>query len=111
ARLDRDQVYAAKLSALELLYHTRLSPARQQAFDEFCREAGPGLDDFALWCAIREDLPADDPLWKDPESVIGSPLIESMRPALADRIGFHRWLQWICDEQLESAQTAAKRAG
>lgn len=34
-----------------------------------------------------------------------------MREKLADRIGFHRWMQWICDEQLESAQKAARRAG
>lgn len=110
-RLDRDQVYGAKLSALELLYHTRLSPSRQRAFDRFCLEAGQGLEDFALWCAIREDLSADDPLWRDPSSALGEPLVESMRAALADRIGFHKWLQWICDEQLEAAQRAAKRAG
>ncbi len=110
-RLDRDKVYAFKLAALELLYHARLSPSRQREFDAFCEEAGQGLEDFALWCAIREDLPANDPLWRNAASTVGSPLVESMRPALADRIGFHRWLQWICDEQLEAAQRSAKKAG
>lgn len=110
-RLDRDAVYAAKLQALELLYHTRRSPARQAAFDEFCRLSGSGLDDFALWSAIREDLAPTDPLWSDPDCALGSPEAESLREKLADRIGFHRWLQWICDEQLESAQEAARRAG
>ena len=111
ARLDRDAVYAAKLQAFELLYHVRRSPARQAAFDEFCRVSGPGLDDFALWSAIREDLAPDDPLWTDPDCAIGTPAVESLRGKLADRIGFHRWLQWICDEQLENAQQAALRAG
>ncbi|MEZ2391695.1 4-alpha-glucanotransferase [bacterium RCC_150] len=110
-RLDRDHVYAAKLAALELIHQVRLSPSRQQAFEEFCREAGAGLDDFALWCAIREDRSPDDPFWKDPAAILGSPKIESMRAALAHRIAFHQWLQWICDEQLESAQAAAKRSG
>ncbi|GAA4050520.1 4-alpha-glucanotransferase [Arthrobacter methylotrophus] len=110
-RLDRDQIFAAKLAALELLHTVRLSPARQQAFEEFCRESGPGLDDFALWCAIREDRPSEDPFWADPTATLGSPQVESMRHSLADRIAFHRWLQWICDEQLESAQAAAKRSG
>lgn len=110
-RLDRDRVYAAKLEALELLYHARRSPARQLAFDLFCREAGPGLEDFALWCAIREDLGPDDPLWQDPAAAVGQPLVEAQRPGLAERTGFHRWLQWICDEQLEAAQKAAKRSG
>ena len=110
-RLDRDAVYAAKLQALEMLYHTRRSPARQAAFDEFCRISGKGLDDFALWSAIREDVAPDDPLWTDPAHAIGTPEAEGLREKLADRIGFHRWLQWICDEQLEDAQRAALRSG
>ncbi|BAS06950.1 4-alpha-glucanotransferase [Arthrobacter sp. Hiyo4] len=110
-RLDRNAVYAAKLQALELLYHARRSPARQAAFDEFCRISGSGLDDFALWSAIREDLAPDHPLWADPDCALGSPEAESLRVKLADRIGFHRWLQWICDEQLENAQQVARRAG
>ncbi|WP_255769160.1 4-alpha-glucanotransferase [Pseudarthrobacter sulfonivorans] len=110
-RLDRNAVFAAKLQALELLYHARRSPARQAAFDEFCRISGSGLDDFALWSAIREDLAPGDPLWTDPDCALGTPETEGLREKLADRIGFHRWLQWICDEQLEYAQQAARRAG
>ena len=110
-RLDRNAVFAAKLQALELLYHARRSPARQAAFDEFCRLSGPGLDDFALWSAIREDLAPVDPLWTDPDCALGSAAAEALRGKLADRIGFHRWLQWICDEQLENAQQAARHAG
>jgi 4-alpha-glucanotransferase len=110
-RLDRDTVYAAKLQALELLYHARRSPARQAAFEEFCRTSGSGLDDFALWSALREDLPAGDPFWSDPASALGTPQTEALREKLADRIGFYRWLQWICDEQLENAQRAALRSG
>ncbi|MDQ1593592.1 MAG: 4-alpha-glucanotransferase [Arthrobacter pascens] len=110
-RLDRDTAYAAKLAALELVYGVRRSPSRQRTFEDFCRTAGTGLDDFALWCAIREDIDADDPFWTDPAAALGSPLVEKLRNELADRIEFHRWLQWLCDEQLESAQAAAKRAG
>ncbi len=111
ARLDRNAVYGAKLQALEMLYHARRSPARQAAFEEFCRISGKGLDDFALWSAIREDLAADDPLWTDPTWALGTPEAEALREKLADRIGFHRWLQWICDEQLEEAQRVALRSG
>jgi 4-alpha-glucanotransferase len=111
ARLDRNAVYGAKLQALEMLYHARRSPARQAAFEEFCRISGQGLDDFALWSAIREDLAADDPLWTDPTWALGTPEAEALREKLADRIGFHRWLQWICDEQLEEAQRVALRSG
>lgn len=111
ARLDRNAVYGAKLQALEMLYHARRSPARQAAFEEFCRISGQGLDDFALWSAIREDLAPNDPLWTDPACALGTPEAEALREKLSDRIGFHRWLQWICDEQLEDAQRAALRSG
>ncbi|WP_457965117.1 4-alpha-glucanotransferase [Arthrobacter sp. D1-29] len=110
-RLDRNTVYAAKLEALELLYHARRSPTRQAAFDEFCRMSGSGLDDFALWSAVREDIGPEDPFWTDPALALGKPEAEGLREKLSDRIGFHRWLQWICDEQLENAQQAALRAG
>lgn len=111
SRIDRDSSYAAKLAALELLYGVQRSPSRQRAYEDFCRTAGPGLNDFALWCAIREDIDADDPFWTDPAAAPGSPLVEKLRVELEHRISFHRWLQWLCDEQLESAQAAATRAG
>ncbi|MFJ5692571.1 4-alpha-glucanotransferase [Arthrobacter sp. NPDC093125] len=111
SRIDRDSSYAAKLAALELLYGVQRSPSRQRAYEDFCRTAGRGLDDFALWCAIREDIDADDPFWTDPAAAPGSPLVEKLRVELEHRISFHRWLQWLCDEQLESAQAAATRAG
>jgi 4-alpha-glucanotransferase len=110
-RLDRDKAYSAKLAALELIFGVRRSPSRQLAFEDYCRRAGAGLDDFALWCAIREDLDADDPFWADPTAALGSALAEKLRGELAERIEFHRWLQWLCDEQLESAQQAARNAG
>ncbi len=110
-RLDRDVSFAAKLEALELVYKVQRSAARQDALDRFCREAGPGLDDFALWSAIREDTGPTDSFWTKPKSGIGSERAEARRVELAGRIDFHRWLQWVCDEQLENAQRAAKRSG
>ncbi|MCG2622919.1 4-alpha-glucanotransferase [Arthrobacter sp. I2-34] len=109
-KLDRDTAYAAKLEALELLYAVERSPARQQSFEAFRAQQGSGLEDFALWSALREELGPEDPFWQDfggPASVAA----EQARARLADRVGFHCWLQWLCDEQLESAQRAATAAG
>ena len=33
------------------------------------------------------------------------------RQQLADEVDFHRWMQWLCDAQLETAQSAARDAG
>lgn len=110
-RLDRDRSYAAKLEALELLYQVKRSPVRERAFQTFRREQGAGLEDFALWCALRENVGPEDPLWQDPDRAPGSPFAERQRRKLARRIDFYCWLQWICDEQLESTQWAARQAG
>ena len=109
--LDRDQVYALKLEALELLHQAERSPAREQAYRAFVRDSGAGLEDFALWCALREETPADDPSWRDPAAAPDTAAAQAKRRKLATRIGFHMWLQWLCDEQLEAAQRAAKLAG
>ena len=37
--------------------------------------------------------------------------VTALRRELADRIGFHAWLQWLAAEQLAAAQQAARRAG
>jgi len=109
--LDRDSSYAAKLQALEHIYAVPRSSARAQQFRAFCRDQGPGLDDFALWCALAEEFGESSPRWQDGLASPQSPEAQRQRERLAGRIGFHRWLQWVCDEQLETAQRAAKKAG
>ncbi|MCC3268565.1 4-alpha-glucanotransferase [Arthrobacter gengyunqii] len=109
-KLDRDATYAAKLAALELVFSVPRSFARQQQFDRFCAAEGAGLSDFALWCALSEKLPADDPRW---QQITGpdSAWVQEHRQEYAGREQFHTWLQWICDQQLENAQAAARSAG
>ncbi|HEY8295560.1 MAG TPA: 4-alpha-glucanotransferase [Micrococcaceae bacterium] len=109
--LDRNGTYAAKLEALEHLYVVERSPARAQQFRAFCQVHGQGLEDFALWCALAEKFPKDAPEWVRTLASPRAPEAQRQRELLADRIGFYRWLQWICDNQLESAQRAAKKAG
>ncbi|NUP75487.1 MAG: 4-alpha-glucanotransferase, partial [Sinomonas sp.] len=108
--LDRNTSYDAKLAALELVFAVPRGPAREREFRQFCAELGQGLDDFALWCALTETLPRDSPEWAE---IAGpsAPSAQSWRVRLADRIEFHRWLQWVCDCQLEAAQRAAAKAG
>ncbi|MHA7274074.1 4-alpha-glucanotransferase [Arthrobacter sp. TMT4-20] len=103
--LDRDSSYAAKLSALESIHQVPLSDERQRSFDEFRAQEGEGLESFALWCALAETLPAGAPEWDDQS------YLDTRRVALADRIGFHLWLQWLCDEQLAATQQGALDAG
>lgn len=109
--LDRNASFAAKLAALELVFRVTRSPARAQAFAGFCSEQGQGLADFALWCALAEQLPPDSPEWTAAASSPDTDYCREQRTLLADRIEFHCWLQWCCDRQLEVAQHSAKDAG
>lgn len=108
-RIDRDAVWAAKRVALDAIFVVPLSAGRQAELDAFAAGEGQPLQDFALWCALEEhyegaERPAE--AWD-----IDSPLVETLRAQLADRVRFHVWLQWICDQQLERAQAAAQASG
>ncbi|HST72315.1 MAG TPA: 4-alpha-glucanotransferase [Kocuria rosea] len=109
--IDRDKAYAAKLKSLELLFTVRRSPHRQQQLRRFVAEGGQGLQDFGLWCALREELGEDAPEWADAAATPDSPYAVEARTRLSRRIDFHVWMQWLLDEQLEAAQRAAHLAG
>ena len=113
-RIDRDASWAAKRAALELVFAVPRSPARQALLDEYAAREGQPLLDFALWCALEEHFAAtlDAGQERPPEAWdIASPLVAQLREDLTDRIAFHVWLQWIVDEQLAVAQSAAKAGG
>ncbi|WP_246858348.1 4-alpha-glucanotransferase [Citricoccus sp. SGAir0253] len=109
--LDRDAAYGAKLQALRWMHQVTPTPERAAAYAAYREAEGRGLEDFALWCALRSAYPHDDPVWRDPGLVPGGPRAERLREELAEDVDFHRWLQWLCDTQLAAAQSAARGAG
>ena len=109
--LDRNASYQAKLEALELIFKVRRSPGRARMFENFCAAEGKGLDDFALWCTLAEQLSPTAPEWSGAASSPDTPYCGTVRKMQADRLEFYRWMQWICDEQLATAQRAAKECG
>ncbi|HEX5731015.1 4-alpha-glucanotransferase [Microbacterium sp.] len=113
-RIDRDASWAAKRAALQLVFAVPRSPARQALLDRYAAREGQPLLDFALWCALEEHFAATLDEGQDRPSEawdIASPLVAQLREQLTDRIAFHVWLQWIVDEQLAAAQSAAKASG
>lgn len=110
AELDRDASYAAKLKVLENVYRVERGPGRQRQFEAFKADAGEGLENFARWCALAEDLQPGAPEWAEADGP-GSDYVLQRLPQLQERIDFFKWLQWICDEQLEAVQRAATKAG
>ncbi len=108
-RLERDEVLAVKLQALEELFAVPLSAGRRALLDAYRAREGQGLEDFALWSAIAETVrgTADEACLQD----LDASTLEQARRELADRIDFHVWTQWLLDEQLGAAQSAAREAG
>lgn len=97
--IERNPIFQAKLQVLHEIYHVVRTPERQKAFEDYCDLEGKGLDDFARWCAAREqqEKPEDNS--------------HGITPSLEETANFYRWMQWICDQQLENAQARAKAAG
>ncbi len=109
--IDRDRVWAAKRLALELIHSAGRPAEREASYRRFTRREGAELAAWARWCALAE---VHGPDWRGwpPEFVDpghAARLTES--GPLADRVGFHAWVQWLLDEQLAAAQYHARAAG
>ncbi|WP_307865000.1 4-alpha-glucanotransferase [Myceligenerans salitolerans] len=109
APIDREAVWDAKKSALEVVFTAARSAARQTAFDEFVLGQGRGLVDFATWCAIAEHL--GDQEWPPDLLDPTSSAVATLRGSLKDRVEFYCWLQWVADEQLRRAHRVGLEAG
>lgn len=104
--LERDDVLAAKLEALQELFAVPLTAGRRALLEAYRRREGQGLEDFALWSALAEGVrgTAEEGVLRD----LDDAAVERAREELAERIEFHVWTQWLLDEQLGTAQNAAR---
>lgn len=107
--IDRDAVWDAKRPALETIFAAGRSRSRQRELDAYRREQGPGLEDFALWCAVHERY--DETSWPLSVENAAPGALAALRRELADRIDFYVWLQWVADAQLARAQRTARENG
>ncbi len=111
ALLDRDAVWEAKRSALTLVHSVPRSAARESDYRTFLDREGAGLVDFATWCALAEVHGDRWSAWPAELRDPASEAVAAARDALADRVDFYCWLQWVADEQLADAQARARAAG
>jgi 4-alpha-glucanotransferase len=110
--IDRDAVWRAKRTALELVSTVRLSPARQAEFDSFKVSRGAELESWSAWCALAEQHGPDWRTWPASCASPAAGLATVRQDArLRELAEFHSWLQWQCEQQLAVAQEAAVEAG
>ena len=110
--IDINAAWDAKLPALRIIFKQPRSAEREREFTEFKHRSGEDLDAFATWCVAFEvwGAPWSENLWFDTTGK-GTPQIERLKREHADLFEFHRWLQWIADEQVAAAHAEAKAAG
>jgi 4-alpha-glucanotransferase len=96
-RIERDRVFSLKMQALARLWERFASDAR---FDDYCREQGEPLRQFANFCALSEHFRSGWRCWPADYRDPGSPQVERFAAEHADRVRFHQWLQWLADAQL-----------
>jgi 4-alpha-glucanotransferase len=110
--IDRDAVWMAKRTALELIFGRPRTASRQQAFENFRAARNPDLAPWSAWCALAERHGPDWRTWPadlaDPD---GGERAVAADPTLRASAEFHEWLQWLADDQLAVAQEAARAAG
>jgi 4-alpha-glucanotransferase len=111
ALIDRNAVWAAKRTALEIIHATGLSPQRQAELDAFRARDREAVGHWATWCAIAEVHGPDWRAWPAALTDPRSAAVAALRRTRADRVDFHAWLQWLTAEQAAAAQRAARQAG
>ena len=105
-RIDRDEITAAKLEALELIWQRCETAGREAGFARYEAEQGAPLQTFATFMLLAERYGGG---WRDWPASLRHPdtrAVEVARAEHTDRVRFHAWVQWLLDEQLAAAARA-----
>jgi 4-alpha-glucanotransferase len=95
--IDRDRVFQLKMQALARQWQ---SFGGDPGFDEYCREQGEPLREFATFCALSEEFRAGWRCWPADYRHPRSPEVRRFAGEHAAKVRFQQWLQWLIDRQL-----------
>ena len=99
-RIDRDEVFTAKIEALERIWESSPTAGREPGF---LAEDDPGTHAFAVYCTLAEHHGTGWRAWPDALSHPDNVEVAAFADEHADRVRFHRWLQGLCEQQLRRA--------
>ncbi|MFA6003916.1 MAG: 4-alpha-glucanotransferase [Elusimicrobiota bacterium] len=87
---------AARLAKAFEAFERRADEAGKNAFERFCEEHKAWLDDYALFCAIKESQQAAAwTQWETPLRRREPAALERCRQALGPRVRYHKFLQFL----------------
>ncbi len=120
-RVDYDAVSALKREILELLHrtfaaqHRDRSTPRGRAYAHYLEQQGDALRDFATYLALAERFSTPHGQdWRQWPQAYRSPRsaeVRRFRQEHAERIDFHRYVQFEIDRQLEACARSGSQAG
>jgi 4-alpha-glucanotransferase len=108
-RIERARIVGAKLDALSAIWAGRDPRAEPEpGWSAFEAEQGAALERFATFETLVEHHGRGWRSWPaafhDPDGAA----VAAFAAEHADRIAFHRWVQWLLDEQLRRAGSAVR---
>ena len=112
--VDYAAVATLKTAALRAAYRhfaTNGSDERRQDFDSYRRERGRALESFAAFETLRAQHSVAWWKWPDEWRAPTDDALHTLRQSHTDDIGFHEFLQWNAERQLERCHDIAHRHG
>ena len=103
--IDRSAVWALKKEALWRVWGA-VRDEENIEYTDYRQRRGRALRDFAVWCAIADELDSSD--WQEWPAELHRPDSEAVRRwagAHADKVSFYAWCQWVADVQYAEACT------
>lgn len=97
--------------ALRAVYAVPRSPRRERALARFCEQAGQPLVDLATYLTLAKQYGPDSGTWPSGLRSATDLGVDQAREARAEEVQFHRWCQWVADEQLDVVGRSALGAG
>jgi (1->4)-alpha-D-glucan 1-alpha-D-glucosylmutase len=121
--IDHVAVAALKWPALERLFahfshqHIAHDTPRARAFAAYCAEQGEALRHHALFEALQQHFHRADsavwgwPVWPEDYRAPDAPAVLRFGEQHAERVRFHQYVQWLCDEQLGAVACRMRALG
>lgn len=101
--IDRDRVSAAKLAALERIWQEAAGAGQEPGFLAWAERHADACHAFAVFSTIAEQHGSRWRSWPDGLTHPDNAEVADVAKAHADRVWFHTWVQWLCEQQLAEA--------
>ena len=109
--VDRDTSWRAKRAALRIVHDVPLSVGRTIDYAAYRSRHGEALRHFAAWSVIAQEHGNDFRSWPAALQDASSSAAADYAAEHHEAVDFEMWLQWVLDEQLQTAQAKAVGAG